>query len=327
MERFVRAAGRAHRRLVIAGVAVLRYARWVRSEWLFVLLLCSCRPKREVEAVELPARSAAPGPVTDWQAELSWARARFPSIASLRTEVDLGPLLAWVPVEGARTLFLTIEDDTNRPDAHSFRCAAVEASRAEKGRAIALSIPLPEQEGAPRPSRTRRYLGGTVRADGVSVGDTGGEEWLNASGQWERRDAYATTGRSFGLFLGPVGDEAAYFRYAQVALGASCGPTEQVPCASGGSRPCNVCRRVQVDLTPAGPGRLPATRRTPPPATPGTCTEACPRTFNEDLARLRRLFEHWKTGFVLQDTPSSAQVALFRTRERCLGAQSVSQKE
>ncbi len=291
----------------------------VRSECLLFVALIGCGTKRDPESVVLPSRPAAPDSGIDWKEELDWARAHFPSIASLRTELDLGPLLAWLPGEGAATLFLTMEDEQGRPDAHAFRCAAVEARRADRGRAIALSIPV--AEGEPRSSPTRRFIGATVRSDGVSVGDTGWVERMAANGQWERADEYATAGRSFGLSIGPVERDAAWFRYASVAVGVSCGPTEPIACASGGGRPCNVCREVTIELTPSGPGRLPPTHRIAPPPAPATCTEPCPRALNPDLVRARRLFEHWKTAFVLSSQPSSRKVALFRTEARCLEAQ------
>lgn len=259
-------------------------------------------PRVAPTAEPTPPSIAAPterGP-DNWKHELGWARARFPELRDFTVDVDFQPLLAWVPAGKEVTLFINVEHEK-----HVYHCAAASAVRTAPEH-IAMMIPGPERVEAGQ--TVRDYVSAGAKQGGVDIFYAGGKERRRVDGSWEKIDGYATTGLDLGGRVGPVTGDTAHFRYVPVRLEASCGPMVAVPC-EGFPRQCNRCEKVTIELP------SPKTSRRVPPPEPSSCAQPCPKVDNPDLERLRRLAEHFPTGFLPASDPLG--VALYRTLEAC----------
>lgn len=283
------------------------------------LLLAGCTPPsgragQRTEAVDLPAPAglapavavAEPEPEPDWAQELEWARGRFPELRDFVLDVDIQPLLAWVPRGKEVTLFFRARYTLSSGKEERYDCVAADAAygASEDGDYISLLIPEPEQ--IVRGQTVRRFDIASATKRGVFLG-AGGFQRKLADGTWEKFDEYTAGFRQLGSSVGPVDGDTAHFYYAEMSLDASCGPFEKVRCEEGFEAECNACKTVTIDLSSTGMG---STHRLPM-----QCPASCPVVENPELDRAQRLTKHVKFGYVPH--PGNPSVALYRTRVAC----------
>jgi hypothetical protein len=260
--------------------------------------------------------AASVEPAPDWAAELEWARSRFPELATFRPDVDMEPLLSWVPPGKPLGLFITIVDS----EEHPYHCAPVTASRAEGSELVELKI-----YGAERVENGQRLL---FEEDAlVGVENTGHalafpgisrDLKQHKDGSWDDPSAYdaegvsATSPSAWGFSVGPVEGDVLRFRHVAAVLQASCGPIASLPCEGGSTLRCNTCKEVKVTVTRISGGMI--HMQFPPPIR-NWCAGPCPAVTNPEFDRVTRFVKHFREGFVVDEGPG--WVSLYRTLSSC----------
>ncbi|MFO0614955.1 MAG: hypothetical protein U0414_20365 [Polyangiaceae bacterium] len=240
-------------------------------------------------------------PTPDWNAELAWARATYPDLSDLRSDNDIGALLAWVPPGEETLLYLT---------AGPYRCAPTVGRRATRDdQLIALQIRSPERVVAGH--RVRDFVDGQAGAV-LRLGFGGGTEERGADGTWSPSAGWGASDVGNAGTLSGVEGDVAHFEGEAVRVEASCGPIVSTPCAGGGSRACNACSEIHFDFTVLNGLRGFHKRST----LADTCSDPCPIVDNRDLTRVTALFAHEDVLYrpLKEDLPAAR---LYRTLSSC----------
>jgi hypothetical protein len=262
-------------------------------------------PEPTVEDASAPVAEAdaALDAVGDWQAELAWARSRFPELADYQLPLDPAQLLGWVPVGQEVSLFLSLDQ---------YRCKPVVASRSDAVDEL-IRLKIFDMPKLKHGKKVRSYASATA-GRWLHIGFGGGEQTQDVGGGWSDTSGWGSSGGGASAALSSVEGDAARFDAEPVRVETSCGPIEQLSCSDGGTRPCNRCSEVKIEYFPLPLHGGSVSRGIG--VQPSTCKEPCPNTDNPDLTRLRAVLAVFDQGHrVSRD--GKDHVGLYRTLAAC----------
>lgn len=242
--------------------------------------------------------AAPPPPATDWNAELEWARGKYPVLASFKQETPVKALLEWVPTDKSVPLFVSLR---------TLKCRPVQATR--KADEQMLSLEVITKEGVKGGVKTQEYTDAQA-GELMRYGFGGGTRRIKADGTVEEAGAWGASDTGNEGILSSVEGDVARFDGEPVKAIASCGPLEKLPCGDSGTHECNRCTQVNIDYQPIVMGRGVAAG-----VKLDTCKESCPKADNPDFDRLVRVLGEKDNGWRLMT--EGPPVRLYKTLAAC----------
>jgi hypothetical protein len=158
--------------------------------------------------------------------------------------------------------------------------------------------------------RVREYTDGAA-GQLLWFGGGGGDERQEPDGTWQAGGAWGKSDQSPLGVLSRVDADVARFDGMMVDISASCdGPMREVACPTGGTRSCDTCQNVKLEVKERPMGML---GRSSAGVTLGKC--ACPDVSNPDLVRANLLFDELEAW--TPKAPGAGRVAIYRSAAAC----------
>lgn len=295
----------------------------MRAFCCFALTLVGCAPEPPPKMIDEPATASpapnpAPPPVpraldagveaaapdaaaADWDAELAWAKQRWPKdLAGIEHRSPVAALTAWVPADKPLPVWVATRDIACRPGELT--------RKPSEGSELELTVVLKEsQVGGVR----QRVVTTAPVGDRMRISANTEEQRQDPDGSWTTVGVSSTSGLIPHAALSSVTNDVARFDGHWLEVDATCS-SEQLPCGDAGTRSCVTCRDVALKVSERQLGV-----RASAAVSLSSCPEPCPpANDNPELGRVRRLFDQIDP-FRAQPKGNSLAGGLYRTLPGC----------